>query len=129
MVRFGGPVFMGSAKAAGAGESHGAAADDPVALARAHRAKGFTAAYAPHAGINETDKIRAIREAFAAEDVIIAEVGFWENLVDTDPDPRGHRQHPGRPLFPKAARDLARRVLTEERCQEENAEERVERSG
>jgi len=79
---------MGSAKAAGAGESHGAAADDPVALARAHRAKGFTAAYAPHAGINETDKIRAIREAFAAEDVIIAEVGFWENLVDTDPETR-----------------------------------------
>lgn len=93
MIRFGGPIFMDpQQKAAGAGESHGAGADDPVALARAHKRKGFKAAYAPSVTLNEPDRIRAIRDAFAAEDIMIAEVGYWENLVDTDPDTRKHHR-------------------------------------
>jgi sugar phosphate isomerase/epimerase len=84
MIRFGGPIFSTSTRAAGAGESHGATADDPVALARAHTAKGFTAAYAPQVRLHEADKIAAIRKAFADEGVLIAEVGYWENLVDSD---------------------------------------------
>jgi sugar phosphate isomerase/epimerase len=89
MIRFGGPVFMdGDTKAAGAGESYGAVAYDPVALAKAHRRKGFTAAYAPKVDLKDTARIRAVCEAFAKEGVMIAEVGFWDNLVDTDPATR-----------------------------------------
>jgi sugar phosphate isomerase/epimerase len=79
---------MDSTRVAGAGESHGAVAQDPVALARAHTAKGYTAAYAPQVSLSEGDKIQDIRKAFADEGVMIAEVGYWENLVDTDPATR-----------------------------------------
>jgi len=89
MIRFGGPVFTKrNAKAAGAGESHGALADDPVALAKAHKSKGFTAAYAPKLDLNDGAKIKAVRDAFAKEGVMIAEVGFWDNLTDSDPASR-----------------------------------------
>jgi sugar phosphate isomerase/epimerase len=92
MIRFGGPVFADTVRAAAPGESHGAAADDPVTLARAHRAKGFTAAYAPHVRLADKARIQAIRAAFAAEGVVIAEVGYWDNLVDTDPATRGRNR-------------------------------------
>ena len=92
MIRFGGPVFLGSEKAAGAGESHGAVADDPELLARGHRLKGFTAAYAPKVSLNDTQQIRRIRSAFEAEGVMLAEVGYWENLVDTDPAEKAANQ-------------------------------------
>jgi sugar phosphate isomerase/epimerase len=94
MIRFGGPIFATSIKAAGAGESHGAAASDPALLARAHRAKGYTAAYAPRLRLDDAAGIRAARDAFAAEGVMIAEVGYWDNLVDTDPETRRrNRRH------------------------------------
>ena len=85
MIRFGAPVFMKKQeKAAGPGESHGSAANDPVALARAVKAKGYRAAYAPKVDLNDTARIKAVRDAFAAEDIMIAEVGYWQNLMDTD---------------------------------------------
>ncbi|OGV71788.1 MAG: hypothetical protein A3K19_06765 [Lentisphaerae bacterium RIFOXYB12_FULL_65_16] len=65
---------------------------DPVALARAHKAKGYTAAYAPQVKLDDKDGIKAIRAAFAAEGVMIAEVGYWDNLVDTDPETRGRNR-------------------------------------
>lgn len=89
MLRLGGPVFLGkNVKAAGAAERHGSIADDPIALAMAHKAKGYTAAYAPKVNLSETEKIRDIRKAFAQEDILIAEVGCWCNLMDTDPETR-----------------------------------------
>jgi sugar phosphate isomerase/epimerase len=89
MIRFGGPIFDSSnTNAAGAGESHGAATRDPVALAKAHRRKGFTAAYAPQVDLRDSAGIRAVRDAFAREEVLIAEVGYWDNLVDLDPASR-----------------------------------------
>ena len=84
MIRFGGPVFTGEQKTAKAGESHGAVVFDPDQLANAHKMKGYKAAYAPVVGINEKEKINAIRESFARNDIVIAEVGYWENLMDTD---------------------------------------------
>lgn len=69
-VRLGGPVFLKS--------------DDPAALAEEHRRLGYSAAYCPAAGVTDTDKIRAIREAFAARNVVIAEVGAWKNMLDPD---------------------------------------------
>jgi sugar phosphate isomerase/epimerase len=90
MIRFGAPVFLRSdERAAAAGESHGAAPEvDPAVIARAHSLKGYTAAYAPAVKLTDGARIRAIRKAFETEGVMIAEVGYWENLVDSDPDVR-----------------------------------------
>ncbi len=69
-VRLGGPVFLAST--------------DPAELAREHRRLGYSAAYCPEAKVEDTDHIRVIRDAFAKEDVTIAEVGAWRNLLDPD---------------------------------------------
>jgi sugar phosphate isomerase/epimerase len=58
---------------------------DPVELARAHRAFGYSAAYCPRfLSTRDPASIRAFRDAFAAEDVMIAEVAAWSNLVSGD---------------------------------------------
>jgi sugar phosphate isomerase/epimerase len=62
--------------------------DDPEALARAHRAKGYRAAYCPVLRLDDGERIRATVEAFARQDVVIAEVGRWVNLLDPDPEAR-----------------------------------------
>jgi hypothetical protein len=69
-VRLGGPVFLKS--------------DEPAELAREHRRLGYSAAYCPAAQSTDTNRIRAIRDAFAAENVVIAEVGAWKNMLDPD---------------------------------------------
>ena len=73
-IRLGGPIFLES--------------DDPAVLAREHRRLGYSAAYCPPASVNDRERIRAIRQAFAAEDVVIAEVGAWRNMLDPDPAKR-----------------------------------------
>jgi sugar phosphate isomerase/epimerase len=69
-VRLGGPVLLKS--------------DDPVQLAREHRRLGYSAAYCPEANSTDTERVRAIRDAFGAEGVVIAEVGAWKNMLDPD---------------------------------------------
>jgi sugar phosphate isomerase/epimerase len=69
-LRLGGPVFLKS--------------EDPVELAREHRRLGYRAAYVPPVATDERAKIAAIAGAFAAQDVIIAEVGAWKNIMDSD---------------------------------------------
>ena len=73
-VRLGGPIFLKS--------------DDPVELAREHRRLGYSAAYCPAANADDPERIRAIRSAFAAAGVVIAEVGAWRNTLDPDPQKR-----------------------------------------
>jgi sugar phosphate isomerase/epimerase len=73
-VRFGGPIFLKS--------------DDPRELAREHRRLGYSAAYCPEAKATDGSRVQAIRSAFAAENVVIAEVGAWKNLLDPDPGKR-----------------------------------------
>jgi sugar phosphate isomerase/epimerase len=73
-IRLGGPIFLKS--------------DDPVELAREHRRLGYSAAYCPNVKLAETAKVRAIEKAYAAEDVVIAEVGAWVNMLDSDPEKR-----------------------------------------
>ena len=71
-IRLGGPIFLKS--------------DDPVALAREHRRLGYSAAYCPEiATIADSKLLNEITRAFAAENVLIAEVGAWKNLLDPDP--------------------------------------------
>jgi sugar phosphate isomerase/epimerase len=73
-IRLGGPAFANT--------------QDPEALALAHRKLGYSAAYCPNVALSDSDKIRAIRDAFAKQDVVIAEVGRWCNLLDADPEKR-----------------------------------------
>jgi len=69
-VRLGGPIFLKS--------------DDPAELAREHRRLGYSAAYCPEAKVGDSERIKTIREAFGKEDVVIAEVGAWKNMLDPD---------------------------------------------
>jgi len=73
-VRLGGPV--------------NARSDDPEEIARAHRKVGYRAAFCPRVTLKDSDRIRAVSEAFAKHDVVIAEVGRWCNLMDADPAKR-----------------------------------------
>lgn len=73
-LRWGGPVFLKS--------------DDPRELAREHRRLGYSAAYCPPAKLGDRERLREIERAFAAEDVVIAEVGAWVNLLETDESKR-----------------------------------------
>jgi sugar phosphate isomerase/epimerase len=71
-IRLGGPIFVKS--------------DDPVVLAREHRRLGYSAAYCPDmATLADAKLLDEIKRAFAAENVLIAEVGAWKNLLDPDP--------------------------------------------
>lgn len=69
-LRLGGPIFLKS--------------DDPVELAKAHRPLGYNAAYCPTLKLAETERIKAVERAFAAENVVIAEVGAWRNMLEAD---------------------------------------------
>ena len=73
-VRLGGPVF--------------GAPQDPEGMALAHRRLGYRAAYCPGVSLDDKDRIREIRRAFAKQGVMIAEVGRWCNLLEADPAKR-----------------------------------------
>ncbi|MCP1383420.1 sugar phosphate isomerase/epimerase family protein [Runella salmonicolor] len=73
-LRLGGPIFLKS--------------DDPVELAKEHRRLGYSAAYVPKVELKDTPRIAALRKAFAAQNVIIAEVGAWVNMLDADAEKR-----------------------------------------
>lgn len=59
--------------------------EDPHAFARAHRDYGYAAAYVPATlTARDTAQLAAFEQAFAAEDVMLAEIGIWRNLVTPD---------------------------------------------
>jgi len=94
-IRLGGPIFLN--------------ADDPAALAKEHRRLGYSAAYCPQASIDDMDLVRAIEKAFAAENVVIAEVGVWVNMLD--PDEQKRREN-----LTKVSRGLALADAVGARC-------------
>ncbi|MBI4889195.1 MAG: sugar phosphate isomerase/epimerase [Acidobacteria bacterium] len=69
-VLLGGPTFLKSS--------------DPRELAREARRLGYSAAYCPRAASKDTALLKAIEEGFAAEKVVLSEVGVWVNLMDAD---------------------------------------------
>lgn len=73
-LRLGGPVFLKT--------------DDPRELAREHRKLGYSAALCPRAKADDTARVREIEKAFAAENVVIAEVGAWVNMLEPDAEKR-----------------------------------------
>lgn len=58
--------------------------DDPREIAREARRLGYAAAYCPAASPRDASRLRAIEAGFAAENVVLAEVGVWVNLMDAD---------------------------------------------
>ena len=78
MIRFGGPVFC----------KDDSKRCDPEWLVNEHKKKGYKAAYAPPVDLSQTDEIKKIRRAFEEADIMIAEVGYWENLMDLDLETR-----------------------------------------
>ncbi|HEX8986302.1 MAG TPA: sugar phosphate isomerase/epimerase [Bryobacteraceae bacterium] len=77
-IRLGGPVFLKS--------------EDPFELAREHRRLGYSAAYCPNVKPEDSARQREIEKAFAAANVVIAEVGAWVNMLDPDPAKRRENQ-------------------------------------
>jgi sugar phosphate isomerase/epimerase len=73
-LRLGGPIFLKS--------------DDPEELAREHRRLNYSSAYVPAVDLKDSIKINAVRKAFAEQNVIIAEVGAWVNMLDQDAEKR-----------------------------------------
>jgi sugar phosphate isomerase/epimerase len=74
-LRLGGPVFLKT--------------EDPALLAREHRRLGYGAAYCPEfATLSDLKTVREIERSFAAERIVIAEVGAWRNMLDPDPAKR-----------------------------------------
>ena len=57
----------------------------PDAYAAKYREWGYRAATCPKVGVAETEKIRALREAFAQADIVIGEVAAWVNPLDPRP--------------------------------------------
>jgi sugar phosphate isomerase/epimerase len=77
-VRLGGPIHLKS--------------NDPRELAREHRRLGYSAAYCPNLKLDDQARIDAVAKAYAAEDVVIAEVGAWRNMLDPDAEKRAANQ-------------------------------------
>jgi sugar phosphate isomerase/epimerase len=73
-IRLGGPVFLKSG--------------DPREVAREHRRLGYSAAFCPAVKLDDAARIAEIQKAYAAEDVVIAEVGAWKNMLDPDAQTR-----------------------------------------
>ena len=72
-VRIGGPVFFSD--------------QDPEKWAIEARKK-YRAVYAPNVSLDDKDRIKAVIEAVKKNDLVIAEVGAWCNMLDVDPDKR-----------------------------------------
>jgi sugar phosphate isomerase/epimerase len=66
-VLLGAPIFLKS--------------EDPAELAREYRRLGYGAAYCPNASHSDSVRCKAIEDAFAREQVVIAEVGAWKNML------------------------------------------------
>lgn len=79
MIRFGAPVFP----------DFDALDRDPEAYAAAHARKGYRAAYLP-AGLHPDDSmlIGQLRTAMDKRDIMIAELGIYNNMLDADPATR-----------------------------------------
>lgn len=93
MIRFGGPVIRENEKDVRAGKNSNRAFDDPMEIVKYCKEKGYTATIAPKVSLDDTKGINRIRQIFKENNIMIAEVGYWDNLVDTDKDTRAyHRQ-------------------------------------
>ena len=73
-IRLGAPIFLKS--------------DDPEVLAREHKRLGYTSAYFPPFDSPDANLIAAVRKTYTANNLVIAEVGAWVNILHPDPATR-----------------------------------------
>ena len=59
--------------------------DDPEIIARAYVHAGYSAAICPPVTLNQPIRIKAIQDAFNKYDVLLAELGVWNNMLHPDP--------------------------------------------
>ncbi len=62
--------------------------DDPKDMARAYAKAGYGAATCPAVSLDQPERIRGLRESFQRQDVMLAEIGAWSNMLDPDPQRR-----------------------------------------
>jgi len=74
MILLGGPAFCDSG--------------DFDVQAKAHREWGYRAAYCPTVSLDDASAIRAARDAFERNGVVIAEVGAWCNMIGPEDETR-----------------------------------------
>jgi len=61
---------------------------DPGKIARTYVEEGYSAAVCPPVSFDDMAYAAAVREAFAQEDVMLAEIGVWNNMLGHDEDQR-----------------------------------------
>ena len=66
----------------------GLPSDDPEIIARSYREAGYSAAICPEVRLDQPERIRSIQQAFASCDVLLAEMGVWNNMLTPDPEMR-----------------------------------------
>lgn len=59
--------------------------DDPESIAHAYFKAGYSAAVCPEVRIDESERIKAIQEAFKKYDILLAEMGVWNNMLHPNP--------------------------------------------
>lgn len=62
--------------------------EDPEEMARAYVAAGYSAAVCPPLSLADPAYIQAVHSAFARHDVLLAEVGCWNNLLAPNAEER-----------------------------------------
>ena len=86
MLKLGGPIFL---KPNQEGYNCEISNEDELGLLiKKIKQKGWKAAYVPIIDLNNTALIAAARRSFKEADIIMAEYGFWENMLDLAPDVR-----------------------------------------
>lgn len=55
--------------------------EDPETIARAYVKAGYSAAICPAVTLGQTERIQAIKKAFHKHDVLLAELGVWNNML------------------------------------------------
>jgi sugar phosphate isomerase/epimerase len=62
--------------------------NDPEIIAQAYVQAGCSAAICPEVTIDQPQRIRTIQEAFKKQDVLLAELGVWNNMLHPNPEIR-----------------------------------------
>lgn len=86
MILLGGPVFIDTKQGRIPSNSINIDAYDPEMIAKAHADLGYKAALAPYIPIENTTLLRKTESAFKKQGVVLAELGYWENLLDRNED-------------------------------------------
>jgi sugar phosphate isomerase/epimerase len=58
--------------------------DDPEIIARAYIEAGYSAAICPPVRLDQPERIKAIQNAFGKYDILLAEMGVWNNMLHPD---------------------------------------------